>query len=218
MPPTWSPDDLKGLDRAVRERLDAGDVRGAVALVVEQLGASIHGYLRTLLSEDDAEEAYSEFQVSVMNGLPSFRWECPVRAWAHRIAFHAAARIWRRPGRRLEEPLPSSLSKLGPGSKGPGPGMSGRHAGLAVLRASLSVEDQSLLTLRIDRELEWEEIAAVLDDGERSEELSGGGAPSVTTRDRSLGSYSREAAALRKRYERLTRRLREEARHHGLID
>ena len=219
MPPPWNPDDLKGLDRAVRDRLDAGDVPGAVALVVERLGHSIHGYLRTLLSEDEADEAYSRFQEDVMKGLPKFRWECPVRAWAHRIAFHAAARIWRMPRRRLEEPLPSSLSRLGPGSNGSQPGTSGRHAGLAVLRASLSVEDQTLLTLRIDRELEWEEIAAVLDVGEGGEGTSGGGGtPPGTTGDGGRRSYAREAAALRKRYERLTRRLREEARHHGLID
>ena len=76
-PPTWNPDELKGLDRAVRERLDAGEVRGAVALVVEQLGASIHGYLRTLLPEDDADEAYSEFQEDVMKGLPKLQMGVP---------------------------------------------------------------------------------------------------------------------------------------------
>jgi RNA polymerase sigma-70 factor (ECF subfamily) len=191
MLPTWNRDDPKALDGAVRARLDAGDLRGAVGLLVEHLGPSIHAYLRTLLLEDEAAEAYSDFQENVMKGLPGFRWDCPVRAWAHRVAFHSAARIWRRPGRRLEEPLPSALSRLGAGSGPVEPIMSSRHAGLAQLRASLSVEDQTLLTLRIDRELEWEEIAAVLD---------------------------LEAPALRKRFERLVKRLREEAREHGLID
>lgn len=214
LPPTWDPDDPRDLDQSVRDRVEAGDLRRAVELVVARLGSSIHGYLRTLLTEDEADEAYSEFQENVMKGLPSFRWECPVRAWAHRIAFHAAGRIWRRPGRRLEEPLPSSLSKLGPGSGGPEPGMSGRHAGLALLRASLSVEDQTLLTLRIDRELEWEEIAAVLGDGSGDDAETPPGTPGSGDRE----SCSRKAAALRKRYERLTRRLREEARHHGLIE
>lgn len=167
--------------------------------MVEKLGPSVHGYLRTLLPGDDADEAYLEFQENVLKGLPGFRWECPLRAWVHRVAFHSASRIWRRPGRRLEDPLPSRPSRLGPGSGGPPPGMSGRHAGLALLRRSLSVEDQTLLTLRVDRELEWEEIAVVLGE-------EGDGAGTV------------HSAALRKRYERLTRRLREEARRHGLID
>jgi DNA-directed RNA polymerase specialized sigma24 family protein len=211
---TWERDDLKDLDRAVRARLDTGDERGAVGLVVERLGPSIHAYLRTLLLEDEAAEAYPDFQENLLKSLSSFRWECPLRAWGHRLAFHAAARIWRRPGRRLEEPLPSSPSRLGPASRRSEQGMSGRHAGLALLRASLSVEDQTLLTLRIDRELEWEEIAAVF--AERA-----GGDPGRTARGAGaggIGPYTREAAALRKRYERLTRRLREEALHHGLID
>lgn len=210
MPRTWNRDDPKALDLAVRTRLDAGDLRGAVGLLVEQLGPSIHAYLRTLLLEDEAAEAFLDFQESVLKGLPIFRWECPVRAWAHRIAFHSASRIWRRPGRRLEEPLPSALSRLGPGSGTAEPVMSSRHAGLAQLRASLSVEDQTLLTLRIDRELEWEEIAAVLGEAE-----GGGDPPAGAAGGR---SYAREAAALRKRFERLVKRLREEAREHGLID
>jgi RNA polymerase sigma-70 factor (ECF subfamily) len=196
---TWNREDSRELDRAVRTPLDAGDERAAIALLVERIGPSIRAYLRTLLLEDEAEEAYSDFLENVTRSLSSFRWECPVRAWAYRLAYHAAARIWRRPARRIEEPLPSSLSRLGPGSGRPEPVMSSRHAGLALLRASLSVEDQTLLTLRIDRELEWEEVAAVLEDG-----ADGPSAP--------------RAAALRKRYERLTTRLREEALRHGLID
>jgi RNA polymerase sigma-70 factor (ECF subfamily) len=197
---------LTGLDRAVRELLDAGDERGAVGLVVERLEPSIRGYLRTLLIEAEAEEAFTIFEDSVMTGLPGFRWECLLQVWAHRLAYHAAARIWRRPARRLEEPLPSALSQLGPGTTRSATGPSSRHAGLEVLRASLSIEDQTLLTLRYDRELEWEEIAAVFEESDGVEAR----APAPPR--------ARQAATLRKRYERLTRRLREEARHHGLID
>lgn len=213
MPRRPAQGDLTGLERAVRTCLDAGDVRGAVGLVVEQLGPSVRGYLRTLLGEDEAEEAYSIFLESLLTGLPGFRWECPLQAWAHRVAYHAAARIWRRPGRRLEEPLPSALSRLGPGSARSAPGPSSRHAGLEVLRASLSIEDQTLLTLRYDRELEWEEIAAVLEEGDGRDEP----APPSPGGDGPRRSRARQAAALRKRYERLTKRLREEARQHGLI-
>jgi RNA polymerase sigma-70 factor (ECF subfamily) len=210
MPRRPAQGDPTGLERAVRACLGAGDVRGAVGLVVERLGPSIRGYLRTLLVDDEAEEAFSIFQESVLTGLPGFRWECPLQAWAHRLAYHAAARIWRRPARRLEEPLPSALSRLGPGSARSAPGPSSRHAGLEVLRATLSIEDQTLLTLRYDRELEWEEIAAVLEEGHGRDE--------PTPPDERRRSRTRQAAALRKRYERLTRRLREEARHHGLVN
>jgi RNA polymerase sigma-70 factor, ECF subfamily len=65
-----------------------------------------------------------------------------------------------------------------------------------MLRAELPVEDRTLLVLRLDRELEWDEIAAVL------------GAEGVPV----------SAAALRKRYERLKARLERRAREEGLID
>jgi len=208
MPPTIDPGERATLDQAVRARLDAGDERGAVALIVERLGPEIHGYLRTLLRDDEADEAYSDFGENLMRALPGFRWECSVRAWAYRIAFHSATRIWRKPGRHLEVPLPSTLSRLGAGSAPVEPVLSSRHAGLAQLRELLSAEDRHLLTLRVDRELEWEEIAAVL-AGED-------GAPPGTTVPE--GERGRQAAALRKRFERLVKRLREEARSHGLTE
>jgi RNA polymerase sigma-70 factor (ECF subfamily) len=214
VPRAPSQGDQTELEREVRFRLETGDERGAVGLVVERLGPSIRGYLRTLFVEDEAAEAFSIFQLNVLQALPRFRWECPLRVWAHRLAYHAAGRIWRRPHRRLEEPLPSALSQLGPGSARSEPGPSGRHAGLELLRGSLSIEDRTLLRLRYDRELEWEEIAAVL---EGSADGNGGG-PASPGGTGGRRRRTRQAAALRKRYERLTRRLREEARHHGLID
>jgi len=66
-----------------------------------------------------------------------------------------------------------------------------RHQALAQIRATLDPEDQELLTLRVDRELEWEEISVVLDS---------------------------TSVALRKRFERLTRRMEQMARDRGLID
>jgi RNA polymerase sigma-70 factor (ECF subfamily) len=198
------------LDREVRARLEARDEGGAVGLLVERLGPSIRVYLGTLLIEDEADEAYSIFKLNVLTGLVGFRWECPLQAWAHRLAYHAAARIWRRPGRRVEEPLPSALSRLGPGTT---PGPSSRHAGLELLRRSLSIEDQTLLTLRYEQELEWEEIAVVLSERVEGDEPT----TSATGPGEGQRPNRPQAAALRKRYERLTRRLREEARRNGLI-
>jgi RNA polymerase sigma-70 factor (ECF subfamily) len=72
----------------------------------------------------------------------------------------------------------------------------GRHAALRRLRETLDPDDQTLLSLRLDRELEWEELAVV---------LSGEGTP-VT------------AVALRKRFERLKDRLGRLAREEGLLE
>jgi RNA polymerase sigma-70 factor (ECF subfamily) len=184
------------VEAEVRERLAAGDADGAATAAIERLGPGILGYLCTVLGEDDAQDAFSMFAEDLWKGLPGFRGECPLRAWAYRLAWNAASRFRRDPYRRRAERLPTSAasrlafqvaSALAPGS---------RQDRLARLRATLDPEDQTLLVLRLDRELEWEEIATVLQgEGE------------------AVG-----AAALRKRFERLKDRLARLARDEGLVD
>jgi hypothetical protein len=60
----------------------------------------------------------------------------------------------------------------------------------------LSHDEQTMLTLRIDQKLSWDEVAEV---------LQATGAPPT-------------AATLAKRYERLTRRLRKLAQRDGLLE
>jgi RNA polymerase sigma-70 factor (ECF subfamily) len=67
---------------------------------------------------------------------------------------------------------------------------------LEELRASLSAEDRSLLILRVDQGLSWEEVAQVLAES---------------------GAAARPDA-LMKRYERLKERLGKLARERGLVE
>ena len=69
------------------------------------------------------------------------------------------------------------------------------------LREELAEPDQMLLILRVDRSMEWREIAAALAD----EDLAG-------------DALERETARLRKRFQFLTEKLRELARARGLLD
>jgi hypothetical protein len=71
----------------------------------------------------------------------------------------------------------------------------------ARLREALAPEEQELLTLRVDRNLDWSEIAQVLAD----EPLD-------------PASQRRASATCRKRFERLTDKLRELAQREGLLD
>ena len=72
----------------------------------------------------------------------------------------------------------------------------GRRDALRRLRESLDPEERTLLVLRLDQELEWDEVATV---------LSAEGAPV-------------EAATLRKRYERIKDRMSRLAREQGLLE
>jgi RNA polymerase sigma-70 factor (ECF subfamily) len=198
------------LERRVESLLAAGDLSAAVSAMVEAHGASVYGYLRTLLDEDEAGDVYSQWAEDVLRGLPGFRFECTLRSWAFKLAWHAAARHRRDPYRARRERLPSSAASRLPAPAAPSsmlPG--GRRDRLRRLRESLPPEDQTLLFLRIDRELEWEEIADVLAGGGDGE--GGGDGPAAAGEPAS-------AVALRKRYERLKDRLARLAREEGLLD
>ncbi len=181
----------------VQARLAAGDVVGAATALIEEFGPAILGYLCTLFGDDDAQDVFSTWAEDVWRGLPGFRGECSLRAWAYRVAWNAGHRFRRDPYRRRAERLPSSAaSQLAASIAGSALAPGSRRDRLRRLREKLAPEDQTLLVLRVDRELEWGEIAAV---------LSADGAPLTS-------------ATLRKRFERLKDRLAELARSEGLVD
>lgn len=184
------------LDDDVAALLSRGAVDEAATLALARLGPAILGYLTSLHPEDDAEDVFSAFAEDLWQGLPGFRFECSLRAWAFRLAWHASARsrrdLWRRRGERLPTSAASRLAASIAASQLPG----GRKDALRQLREGLDPEDRTLLALRLDQELEWDEVALVLSaDG-----------PPVS------------AATLRKRFERVKDRLARQARDLGLLE
>lgn len=185
------------LDERVASLLKQGAVDQAATAALEALGPAVLGYLTGLHGEDDARDVFSVFAEDLWRGLPGFRGESSLRAWAFRIAWHASARFRRDPFRRRGERLPSSAaSRLAASIAGASLMPGGRRDALRRLRESLLPEEQTLLVLRLDRELDWDEVAAVL-----TEE----GAPV-------------EPATLRKRFERLKDRLARMAQDEGLLE
>src|SRR5690349_3694344 len=189
---------MDAVETRVLSLADAGEAEAAATAAIEGHGAAVFGYLRSILDdEDDARDAYAQWAEDLWKGLPGFRRESSLRAWSYRLAWHAACRLRRDPFRARGTRLPTgAASRLAASVARSTVATGSRRAGLDRLRAKLPPEDRTLLTLRLDRELEWEEIAAV---------LSADGDP-VTS------------AALRKRFERLKDRLRELAREEGLLE
>lgn len=188
---------MDAVEHRVLALADAGQADAAATAAIEGYGAAVFGYLRAVLDPDDASDAYALWAEDLWRGLPAFRREASLRTWSYRLAWHAACRLLRDPFRARGASLPTSAaSRLAASVAGSTVATGSRRAGLERLRARLQPEDRTLLTLRLDRELEWDDVAAV---------LSAEGAP-VT------------AAALRKRFERLKERLRDLAREEGLLD
>ncbi len=186
-------------ERQVRRLLAEGDYRGAATAAIRALGPQVLRYLlATLRDEADVADAFSHWSEGLWRGLPSFRGECSLRTWVLRLAANAAANVrsaaWRRRGRRFrtgeasalaDEVRISSLARV-----------ERKARGLESLRRELPVQDQALLTLRLDQALSWEEIEEVLK-----------GTP-----------WAASAATLCKRFERLKERLARMAREQGLVE
>ncbi len=178
------------IDLRVRELVGRGDANGAATTVLEELGPPILGWLRAVHGADDGDEVFAAFAERLWKGIAAFRGESPVRAWAYRIAWNAShsfrADAWRRRRERLRTSMASRLAADLTRSAPPAED----EERLRRLREVLDPEEHTLLVLRLDREMSWDEVAEV---------LSAAGRP-VT------------APALRKRYERLKGRLARMAR------
>jgi RNA polymerase sigma-70 factor (ECF subfamily) len=190
---------VPALETRVRELLAAGDHPGAATVAIQELGPPVLRYLRSLLrDEDDAADAFSVFAENVWRHVSTWRGDGSLKAWSFRLAWNAALNLrneaWRRRGRRFFTGEASALAEeIRTRSHVK---VERQRQVLDKLRATLDVEDVSLLTLRIDQKLSWAEIAEVTAaDGKRV-----------------------EPAALMKRFERLKGRLAKMAKDEGLIE
>lgn len=172
------------LERRIRALLAAGDARGAATEAMRALGPKILGYLRTILRDEaDAGEAFSVWAEHLWRGIGSFRGDASFRTWAFKVAYNAALNVrneaWRRLGRPLETGEASRLAEEI--RTRTAVREERRRTRLEEIRGRLTPEEQTLLTLRIDQELSWEETAEVF----------------------SASGARVEPAALRKRFQRL---------------
>ena len=177
----------------------------AVTLALAGYGAELMSYLVALhRSRSDADDAFGLMAEKMWKSLPAFRWESSLRTWAYTLARHAASRVFEEGKRHARaEPLSNAQVEAAVAA------VRSRTATflrtetkdkLDSLRAELAPDDQTLLILRVNRKMEWREIADVMaqpgDDGSRE-------------------SLDRRAASLRKRYERIKADLRRRLQQRG---
>jgi RNA polymerase sigma-70 factor (ECF subfamily) len=187
------------LETRIGSLLEAGDAAAATTDVLRSLGPSMVRYLRSVLRDEAAvADAFSQCAENLWKGLPSFRGESSLRTWALRLARNAALNhrheAWCRQVRRFATGEASRLAEEIRTTTAIR--VERQRRALDDLREALTPDERSLLSLRIDQELSWSEIAAVM----------------------STGEHFIDAATLMKRYERLKARLATMAREQGLID
>lgn len=186
------------LESRVRELAEAGSIDEAAALAIEQYGPEIHGYVAALMHDADVGwDVFQQFSEDLWQGLAGFRWGSSLRTWCYVLARNASHRYRRAPYlKRRERLFTDQISRIVQSIRTTTrPHLKADASDwLSRVREELTLDEQTLLTLRIDRRMPFEEIAQIMaDPGE-----------------------SLKSATVRKRFERVKQKLRELAERDGL--
>ena len=183
------------VEERIRAHLACADHAGAATEAIRSYGPKILAYLRSVLRDEAAaSEVFCIFSEHLWKGMATFESASSFSTWAYRVAWGAVRRFhedgYRRRARSFATSEASRLAEEIRSSTAAHLRTDVKDR-VAQLRASLTPEEQTLLTLRIDRDLSWSEVAEVLGDADE--------------------------AALRKRFERIKNRLRKLASEAGLL-
>lgn len=184
-PPVWTHsvterDQGSTADALVRELLERDDRPAALAAVVAAYGAELFGLLLGVLDNSlVADEVYADVLARAAVELEHFDGRHPLRIWLYAVARGALRDRRQRQHRRgddatVDDVVSDALLPV-----------------VAAVRRGLSEEERELLILRIDRALDWDQLALV--------EL-GGDAPTAQVRS--------EAQRVSARFEKLLERVR----------
>lgn len=195
---------MSELDGRVRSLLAAGDTSGAATLVLRELGPEVLGFLSGVLGDADADEVYSALSERLWKSLRGFEGRCSLRTWTYVLARREITRFRKGMRRHAEGRVPLSELKdvlAVPRSRSRSALATHKQRQLTALRDELPIEDRTLLILRVDRKLSFDEIALAFADN-----------PEVFAEvDR-----KREAARLRKRFQLVKQRLVARLRRHAI--
>lgn len=203
-------DTQRVLEDRAKQACEQGNFDAAATHLIEAYGADLLRFLYARLADAAAaSDVYSEVIERLWTSLPRFEWRHGARGYCYAIARNAAINYAtagsRRPSRNqslsaIDEKLSAASERV-------------RSETLPYLRSEvkdrfrelrelLPLDDQTLLTLRIDRELEWRELALVMTfDAETPSEQA----------------LEREAARLRQRFVAVKEKLRTFAEREGLL-
>jgi len=188
----------EGLERLIRGHLDASRLEEAASAAVRGYGPQILGWLRSSLPGSDADDAFGAFCESLWKQLASFRGESSLLTWAYHLAMGASRRVIGDPQRRRGAPLATTQMERIAQEVRSTTAVHLRQSSadvLSKLRSQLDFEEQTLLILRVDRDLSWTDIATIMSEQ---------GQPVAEP-------------ALRKRFERLKEKIKQLAVDEGLL-
>jgi len=188
----------------VQELCNAGQPSAGLSLAVETYGPEVYGFVVARLRDESAAgDVFAQTCEDLCASIGGFGWRCSLRTWMYRLARSATSRYLRNPNNVANRRTPlSQVSEMADRVRTRTRDYLRTEVKdqFAELCQELDPDDQMLLTLRIDRELEWTEVAQVLNDGELTDD-----------------ELTQASARLRQRFKTVKERLKERALEIGLI-
>jgi RNA polymerase sigma-70 factor (ECF subfamily) len=197
---------MSDLDRRLGELCEQGDYDQATTIALKELGPSVLRFIAARTRDDDlTSEAFARFAEDVWRGLRGFSGRSSVRVWAFVIARNAAGQVLRRRNRDRKRTRPFTTTLVEELTEQVRTVTqeylkTATKERFAELRERLSEEEQTLLVLRINERLGWDEIARIHLDAAAD------------------AAVKREAARLRKKFQVLRDKLQKMAVEEGLFE
>lgn len=202
----------QGEESAILAAWKAGDMRAAAATTLRAYGAEVLGFLVAVHKDGGAaDDAFSLFAERLWQSFAAFEWRCSVRTWCYLLARNASAQVRRDEARHARR----AVSLTGSGdveelaakirTETLNALRTETRSAFQRMRDELPEDDRALLILRVDRQLPWRDVAAVLARPDPSPEAN------------SEQALAQESARLRKRFQLVKERLHAMGKERGLI-
>lgn len=198
--------DRTEIEREVQRLCEAGAHADATVAAIRGYGPEILGFL-VAQHRGDADEVFSVWSERVFRGLAGFTWRSSLRTWAYTVARNASVNHGRgRQRAQREQDVRSAVLVAVEQQVRTATPMYLRtevkHK-FAAIRDALPPEDRMLLVLRVDKRLEWKDLARVMlgDDAEVAD-----------------AALTKESQRLRKRFQLLKEKLVAAGKRAGMFD
>jgi RNA polymerase sigma-70 factor (ECF subfamily) len=158
-------------DQILAERIVEGDSNALTMLIEENWRKVFNFCWRMLGNREDAEEAVQQTFIAVIRNIKKFRGECSLKTWLFSIALNECRMSKRR---RIADVSIAVLEDAIAEDGNPEDEASGREHS-AMLRTALTqlpLKQRAVITLRINEELTFREIADALGCSENSAKVN----------------------------------------------
>jgi RNA polymerase sigma-70 factor, ECF subfamily len=178
-----------------------GKLRDVATVAIENYGPEVLGFLAALLrSQVDASDAFAQACENLWKALPKFEGRSSMKTWFYTVARNSALRMRSSASDNRRVPL-SEISEVADRVRSRNAQLySQATSALTEIRDELEEDDRTLLVLRVDRDMSWNDIARVLGETDPSED-----------------DLVRGAARLRQRFQVIKKTIRDRARERGLL-